>query len=217
MIQKTVNFLALALDDYRAARLLLMEGLLAQGVAMASTAVEKQLKAMLGLKGVYSKKQHLGPTLLATTYRVFPTFQGALDEDFIRYLGKGFDLRYASVDGPGYSIVINQHRTLMTLDATMLTIDSGFSLRLDGQPHPTPLQSAIASDDPLVFSNNVPLKSVAIEELAGRSNKMFELRVGKNLETLSATYETEGLNILGTFCKATDMDFGKLQFFLARG
>jgi len=49
--QRTANFLGLALDDYRAARLLLRKGLLAQGVALASTAVEKELKAVLALKG----------------------------------------------------------------------------------------------------------------------------------------------------------------------
>ena len=64
MSNKIVNYLSLALDDYRAARLLLREGLLAQGVALASTAVEKELKAVLAVKQFYTKrhleiKQHL--------------------------------------------------------------------------------------------------------------------------------------------------------------
>jgi hypothetical protein len=214
--QKTRNFLELALDDYRAARLLIREGLLAQGVALASTAVEKELKAVLGLKGFYTKK-HLDTGLLATANQHFPGFKDALDGDFIKFLGKGFDLRYASVDGPGYTIVINQHRTLVALDFTMLTIDSGITLRLNDEPHPTPLQQAVSSKDPLVLADNVALKTISQEDIFQRHNKMFELRVGKNLETLLAMYETEGLNIIGKFCKTTDMDFNKPQFYLARG
>jgi len=99
----------------------------------------------------------------------------------------------------------------------MLTIDSGISLRLNDTPHPTPLRQAIESQDPLACSDNVVIKTISLEDLYQKHNKMFELRVGKNLETLVATYETEGLNVIGTFCKATDMDFGKPQFYLARG
>jgi len=214
--QRTTNYLGLALDDYRAARILLRGGLLAQGVALASTAVEKELKAVLALKGFYTKK-HLNTGLLGMANQHFPGFKTSVDSDFIKFLGKGFDLRYASVDGPGYTIVINQHRTLMALDLTMLTIDSGITLRLNGEVHKTPLQNVIETKGPAIYSDNVPLKAISLEELSQRPNKMFELRVGENLRTLTATYETEGLNIVGKFCKTTDMDFNKRQFYLARG
>lgn len=149
--------------------------------------------------------------------RYFPGLKDALDSDFIKFLSKGFDLRCASVDGPGYNIVINQHRTLLALDQTMVTVDFVIALGVNGMPHPTPLRRAIELRDSLVYLDNVALKTISFEELAQRNNKMFELRVSKHLETLAITYETEGLNIVGSFCKPTDMDFNKFEFFLARG
>lgn len=216
MSQKIFNFLGLALDDYRAARLLLRQGLLAQGVALASTAVEKELKAVLALKNYFTKK-HLDSGLLATAEKFYSGLTDALDKDFIKFLGKGFDLRYAAVDSAGYQIVINQNRTLVALDFTMMTLDYGVALQRDGVPHLTPLRQAIESNDALIIQDNVFLKNVTQEEMFGRSNKMFELRVGSDLQTLTAAYETEGLNIIGLFCKKTDMDFNKKEFKLALG
>jgi uncharacterized protein (UPF0332 family) len=216
MTQKTYNYLALALDDYRAARLLLRQGLLAQGVAIASTAVEKELKAVLGLKGVFSKK-HLDNGLLITAVKHFPALEGSLNSDFVKYLNRGFQLRYATIDGAGYGIVINQYRTLVALDGAMLTIDSGLKLQANSEPHPTPLQRAIADGDPLILADNVHLKQIQPNDLLTRPNKMLELKVGKDLQTLIAEYETDGLNIIGDFCKKTDMDFGKVQFKFAMG
>jgi len=212
----TTNFLSLAVDDYRAARLLLRQGLLPQGVALASTAVEKQIKAILSLKGSYTKK-HLDSGLRAMAINHYPDLDAQLDKDFIKFLGKGFDLRYASVDGPGYTIVINQYRTLVELDRTMLAIDGRIKVRFDGMPSPTPMRRALQASDSLLLEDNVAAGSATLEGLARKNNKMFELRVGRKLQTLIATYETEGLNVNGRFCKRTDMDFDKSEFQLARG
>lgn len=216
MIQKTRNYLSLALDDYRAARLLLRQGLLAQGVALAATAVEKELKAVLGLKSIYTKK-HLDTGLLATTIKNFPSLDGAIDPDFIKFLGRGFQLRYASIDGAGYGIVINQHRTLMALDSTIMTIDFGMRLKANEEAHPTPLRQAIVDKDPLILEDNIHLSDRKPEDFLSIPNKMLELKVGANLGTLMAKYETEGLNVIGSFCKKTNLDFGKKTIQLALG
>lgn len=213
---KTLNYLGLALDDYRAARLLIRQGLLTQGVALAATAVEKELKALLAIHDVYTKK-HLDPGLVTLACKHSPELSGALEIDFIRFLGKAYDVRYAAADREGFNIVINQHRTLILLDITMLTIDSGFRPTLDAQPSETPLQAAIKGKDTLVTEDNLPLGFVTQSEINTRNNKMFELRVGKKLQVLTAKYETEGLNVIGQFCKNTDIDFGKDSWQLALG
>jgi hypothetical protein len=117
----------------------------------------------------------------------------------------------------GFGIVINQNRTLAELDATILTIDSGFRITQDGIAYTTPLQQALATNDPMIVVDNVPLKKISWGDFADRPNKMLELRVGAKLRTLLVTYQTEGLNIIGDFSKNTDMDFNKTQFTLARG
>lgn len=214
---KTLNYLGLALDDYRAARMLLRCGLLSQGVVLAATAVEKELKALLAIHGVYTKSKHLDPSLLALACKHSPQLADAVDIDFIRFLGKAYDIRYASADREGFNIVINQHRTLILLDITMLTIDSGFRPTLDAKPSETPLQTAIIAKDQLLTEDNLPLGFVTQEEINNRHNKMFELRVGKRMQVLLAMYDTEDLNVIGKFCKNTDIDFGKDTWQLALG
>jgi len=216
MTRKTRNFLSLALEDYRAARLLLRQGLLAQGVALASTAVEKELKAVLGLKGIYTKK-HLDTGLFVTAAKHFPSLNGAVDLDFIKFLSRGFQLRYASIDAAGFGIVINQHRTLMALDSTFMTIDFGMRIRVNDESMQTPLRQAIASGDPLIVEDNIHLGERKPEDFVARPNKMLEIKIGRDLETLVVQYETEGLNVVGSFCKKTDLDFGKEQIQLALG
>jgi len=216
MSQKTKNFLDLALDDYRAARLLLRQGLLAQGAAVAATAVEKELKAVLALKAVYTKK-HIDAALLTLACTHFPQLKGAISEDFIKFLRKAFTLRYATIDGAGFGIVINQHRTLIELDVTIMTIDSGLKLSANGVPHPTPLTLALQAGDPFLIEDNVPLKQVTFENIARRPNKMLEMKVGQQLDVMHATYQTEGLNVRGDFCKRTDVGSGKTRIQLALG
>jgi HEPN domain-containing protein len=216
MTQKTVNFLGLAFEDYIAARLLLRNGLLSQGVAVASTAVEKQLKALLAFHGVFTKR-HLDPSLLAKVKKVEPELGTSLNTDFIKYLGKGFTLRYASIDSGEFGIVINQYRTLIELDATILTIDGGFKLHRNRELQETPLTKAINEKNPMVLEQNVPLGTTSIDTLFESPNKMHEIKIAKNLQTLSVQYDTEGLNIVGDFCKKTDIGFGKQQWQLALG
>lgn len=216
MSQQIINYLSLAFDDYIAARLLLRKGLLAQGVAVASTAVEKQLKALLAIHGIYTKK-HLDKGLLAKVKSVEPKLGNYLSDDFIKFLGKGFSLRYASIDSGGFQIVINQYRTLIELDAVILTIDGGFKLKLSGARVRTPLEQAIAVKNPMVFEENVPLETISIEDLYETPNLLQEIKIENNLKTVSAKYETEGLNIIGDFCKKTDISFGKKTWQLALG
>jgi len=216
MSQQILNYLSLALDDYIAARLLLREGLLAQGVAVASTAVEKQLKALLAIHGIYSKK-HLDKGLLAKIRSVEPELGNYLSDDFIKFLGKGFSLRYASIDSGGFQIVINQYRTLIQLDAVILTIDGGFRLQLSGAKIRTPLEQAIADKNPMVLEDNVHLETISMEDLYQTPNMLQEIKIENNLKTVTAKYKTEGLNIIGDFCKKTDISFGKREWKLALG
>jgi hypothetical protein len=155
--------------------------------------------------------------LLATAIKNFPSLDGAVDPDFIKFLGRGFQLRYASIDGAGYGIVINQHRTLMALDSTFMTIDFGMRLKADDEARPTPLRQAIVDNDPLILEDNIHLSDRRPEDFLSIPNKMLELKVGANLQTLMAQYSTEGLNVIGSFCKKTDLDFGKKQIQLALG
>jgi len=216
MSQLSRNFLALALDDYLAARLLLRTGLLPQGTALAATSVEKHLKAVLALDNLFTKK-HLGCSGLLTLARKgHPELANALNRDFMKFLDRAFRLRYASVDGPGFNLVISQHRTLIELDRTMVEIDSGF--KVDGVKvlDATPFREAIQARKQLLFDDNVALGDVSFNALSARKNKMYEIRVAEKLRTLTVEYDTDALNIIGDFCKSSDIGY-KQTFRLALG
>jgi hypothetical protein len=90
MSQVTPNFLALALNDYLAARLLLRSGLLPQGTALAATSVEKHLKAVLALDNIFTKK-HLGCSgLLTLREKNHSDLAATLNRDFMRFLDRAF-------------------------------------------------------------------------------------------------------------------------------
>lgn len=216
MIQLSRNFLLLALDDYLAARLLLRNGLLPQGAAFAATAVEKHLKAVLALSNIFTKK-HLGCSGLLTLVRKHhPDLATALNRDFMKFLDRAFRLRYASVDGAGFNMVLNQHRTLIELDKSMVEIDSGFKAEGVDPLHATPFREAVRSRRPLLFEDNVPLGDISLQTLSARKNKMYEIRVAEKLRTLTVEYETDTLQIVGDFCKSTDIGY-KQTFQLALG
>jgi uncharacterized protein (UPF0332 family) len=216
MIQLSRNFLLLALDDYLAARLLLRNGLLPQGAALAATAVEKHLKAVLALSNIFTKK-HLGCSGLLTLVRKHhPDLATALNRDFMKFLNRAFRLRYTSVDGAGFNMVLNQHRTLIELDKSMVEIDSGFKAEAVDPLDAAPFREAVRSRRPLLFEDNVPLGDISLQTLSARKNKMYEIRVAEKLRTLTVEYETDILQIVGDFCKSTDIGY-KQTFQLALG
>lgn len=199
---KSQNFLGLAHQDYLASRFLLCNGFLAQGASLAATAVEKYLKAVLVLKGFFTKK-HLESALIKALQDHHPSLYQAIDQDFIKFLKRSFKLRYATVEGEGFGIVINQHRTLLALDQTIVLIDSGFSRSGSG----TPLQQGLAAKDSTLMDRNVPLGAMSLQDLAQLRNQVQEVLVGKKFQTISANYETEGLNITGSMMKKPQFSF----------
>lgn len=213
---KSTDFLDLAQDDYVAARLLLRSGFLPQGVVVAATAVEKYLKAALAVKKYYSKK-HLDSGLIQIVEKLFPDLSSALNTDFLKYLKRGFMLRYAIVDSDGFSIIINQYRTLIALDETVANIDKGFLVKHGVNEIDTPLRRAMKAKEPTVFIDNVPLGGIGFSELAQRPNMMYELKVDHKLASIKVTYQTEALNIIGDFCKKPDLSARKTILKLSLG
>jgi HEPN domain-containing protein len=154
-----LNFLSIAFDDYIAARLLLRSRLLAQGVELASTAVEKYIKAILALKKQYPKKLHLEKKLISMLVPHHKALHDSLDHDFLQFLSRGYKLRYAATESQRFSLVINQFRILYALDQTIKEIDAGFKFK--NSSITTPFQNAILEKDDRVFEDNLPLNRIS--------------------------------------------------------
>lgn len=211
---KAINYLEMALGDYKAARILLREGLLEQGASLAATAVEKELKALLAMKNITIKK-HISLSLLSIAAKEFPELDHILNKNFIKYLGVCFDIRYAKTTSPGFSIILNKNKIIYWLDKTMLDIDSGFLFKINENKLPTPLQNAVTNNCKNILSDNVFLKNINIKEFLLINNKIVELKIGRNLESIMVSYETYGSDISGDFLLKTDLDFGKSEFQLS--
>jgi hypothetical protein len=89
----------------------------------------------------------------------------------------------------------------------MVEIDSGFKAEGVDPLDATPLREAVRSRKQLLFEDNVPLGGVSLQTLSARKNKMHEIRVADKLRTLTVEYETDTLNIVGDFCKNSDIGY----------
>lgn len=214
------NFLSLAQEDYLAARHLLIHGMLPQGCSLAATAIEKYLKAIASMKGFRTKK-HLDSPLLNFIQQTFPALYARLDQDFIKFLSRCYNLRYAPIDGTHFSLIINQYKTLAALDLHVAAIDSGIVGSHDNKEG-TPLRRAIKQKNKELINLNVAVGEMSQDELFTLQNKVYEIRVGTNQSVFTATYDTVAVNTAGPFCKKPDLpDAGKMrekaQFQLSRG
>jgi len=210
--RRSGNFLGLALDDYRAARFLLCNGMLAQAAPLAATAVEKYLKSILALKKFHTKK-HLESPLFNALKNHYPDLHNRIDWAFMKFLKKCFKLRYASVEGEGYGIILNQHHMLLELDKIVVLIDNGIVI----SKSTTPLQRAFNSKDPILMDRNVPLGGISSEELVGLNNIVQEILVGPKLDTSTITYETQGMNLKTSWLRKPNINIKKGTIQLSFG
>ena len=89
------SLIHLGFTDYIAARHLINNKFILQGVTLASTAVEKYLKAILASKGK-NKRVHLDKLdkLKMLLSECYTDFTNRIDERFLGLLGKAYEIRY---------------------------------------------------------------------------------------------------------------------------
>jgi hypothetical protein len=149
--------------------------------------------------------------------RYQPKLSNALDKDFLKFLEKAYKLRYASASSPGLAIVINQYRCLMAIGSLVAQIDAGFDLKTDGNHSKTPYQRGIVAGDVHLIEDNVVVTPSLSSGIVQRNNKVFELKVENNYDTLRVEYETMGVNVTGLFSKIPELSVNKQTFVLTRG
>src|SRR5690606_25191579 len=92
------SLIQLGFNDYIAARHLINNGYILQGVTLASTAVEKYLKVILVSKGKTKKDigVHLDriDKLKQQLDECYADFTNKIDERFLEILGKAYKARY---------------------------------------------------------------------------------------------------------------------------
>jgi hypothetical protein len=128
--ERAQGLLSIGYRDYIASRVLLNNGYIMQGALLASTAVEKYLKAVLALSGI-SCKYHmdkLGQIKPLFQHTPYTMMFDILDPVFLDMLSKAYRYRYldektvTKPDTVGFLVT----QFLGTLDFTILKLDSLF-------------------------------------------------------------------------------------------
>lgn len=214
--QDSLSFLGLGHQDYLAARLLLINGLLPQGSVLAATAVEKHLKCIASIKGNRCKG-HLEMNLTNLIENQFPTLYKDLNIDFIKFLRKSYKLRYHDDKTDRFSIVINQYRTLAELDIIINLINSGIKIEDKSGRSKSPYNRDLEEKNNLLYNENYILLEVNRETFFDRSNRVFETSIEPEGRGLSIEYTTPKVMDEGSFLKPVDMSSSKETWKVTSG
>lgn len=212
----SIAFALLAYQDYLASRLLLINGFLEQGVGLAATAVEKYLKAILAIKGVRCRG-HLRDNIFNALKNQRSDLYKDLNIDFIKFLKKGYELRYHDDKESRFGIVINQYRTLAELDKFAFIADSGILITKDGNKEDTPYARDANQKEPKLINDNHVILGISRYEYFKRKNKVCEILWENDATGISVCYETAYVYDTGSFLKTIKLNKHDKDFVITCG
>ena len=180
----TIGLLSLGYRDYIASSFLLNNDYILQGTLLASSAVEKYLKAGLALNGKRLNKFHLdslGQFKSLYSQTPYKMMFDVLDAVFLDILGKAYKYRYydkKTITKPDtIGFLVNQF--LGTLDFTIFKLDSLFIITKENNgvtsSQDTQLKRAAKSGLPDLWLNNYVLNKIGKNEFMNRKSKAFGL------------------------------------------
>jgi hypothetical protein len=202
----TRGLLSLGYRDYIASRFLLNNDYILQGTVLASSAVEKYLKAGLALNGKRLNKYHLdnlGQFKSLYSQTPYHMMFDVLDPAFLDILGKAYRYRYydeKTITKPDtIGFLVNQF--LGTLDFTILKLDSLFIItqEKDGvtNSQDTQLKRAAKSGLPDLLLNNYVLNKIDKTEFMNRKSKAFGLHITPL--NFGEEFEITGHDVIGLY------------------
>src|SRR5579864_601158 len=188
----TLHWVGWADQDYIAARVLLLTGLVVQGTALACTAIEKYLKGVCTLSQIrYRSVGHDVSRLNGLLIR--QTISLGLDVRFLRFLDKAYGLRYPDELRPGFNFALNSTATLAELDLTVQRIRRGFKFTKDGSAATTKLEAALKARSAELLTKNCAISDSAKEAIFAQPSWSYDVRVLQNGVIIEAFYVVERL------------------------
>jgi HEPN domain-containing protein len=189
---ETLQWIRWADIDYTGARLLLLNGFVVQGTALANTAIEKYLKAVLSFSGLPIPPLHnpckLYNKILATT-----TSTLALNKEFLGMLHRAYTIRYPDDLKEGFNAALNSAKILAELDRSVLEITSRFTFIANGKSIPMILDRAVKTNDTHFLTKNVAIDPSQAKELFSETSNSYEIRRHKG-KLVEASYQTTNVS-----------------------
>jgi hypothetical protein len=215
--RKTIDFLSIAYRDYLAARVLLNADLLVQGVVLASTAVEKYLKAILAFRGNESRGH-----LKAAHWRAALDFDARLSKvlnpEFLQLLQKCYKLRYLDDIEVNFNLVIASREFLAELDYAALMLQESFRIQHGEKPHLTQYHDDKRDRDPRLVMNNYLFAHQDKQRfILEEPQVVYELRMSGPNDLMEVTYLARPVPSDGKFMRSgfTPIPGTPMQFQMA--
>lgn len=175
--RRVIRFLDDGFNDYVAARVLLLNALLQQGAILASTAVEKYLKAMLATHGNESHG-HLKKAQWSAVRNKYPDLFAKLNVSFLELCEKCYSLRYTEVVPHHFNVAIAVREFVAELDHTVLLMERAVVRANEaGRRVKTHFaQMTESKDERLLKENHVLSQQVKEAFVYGAPQMVYELR-----------------------------------------
>ena len=182
------TFISDSMNDYVAARVLLLSGLLQQGAILGSTAIEKACKSILAFHGNESRGR-----LKKAHWNAVKNFDKnlwmRLKQDFLELNRKAYLLRYTDDLPVDFNIVIAQREYLAELDQTIISLVQGFDFQNEISGQETKFTQLLASGDSrLIADNHVLSHKPKSEFIYSLPQQIYELRYVPSLGPVEVSY-----------------------------
>lgn len=179
-------FITDSMNDYIAARVLLLSGLISQGAILGSTSIEKACKAILAFNKNESKG-HLKKSHWNAVKNFDKKLWSQIRQDFLELNKKVYRLRYTDDLPIDFNIVIAQREYLAELDHTIIHLIHGFSVN-DGSTKFTQLKK---EEDPRFFQENHVLNGwMKNDFIYSMPQQIYEIRNVPRFGLVEMTYSS---------------------------
>lgn len=188
--RQVLTFISDSVNDYVAARVLLLSGLLQQGAILGSTSIEKACKAILAFHNNESHG-HLKKAHWNAVKSFDKNLWALLRQDFLELNKKAYSLRYTDVLSIDFNIVIAQREYLAELDYTIISLIQGFGFKHDEFSQGTKLTQLLKSTDlRLITDNHVLTNKSKSEFIYSLPQQIYELRYVPLVGPVEVTYSS---------------------------
>lgn len=183
-------FISDSINDYVAARVLLVSGLLQQGAILGSTSIEKACKAILAFHGNESRG-HLKKAHWNSVKNFDKNLWSQLKQDFLELNRKAYLLRYTDNLPVDFNIVIAQREYLAELDHTIISLVQGFGFQNEVSGQRTKFTQLLNSGDSrLLIDNHVLSHKPKSEFIYSNPQQIYELRYVPSFGPVEFSYSS---------------------------
>jgi HEPN domain-containing protein len=186
--KKILIWLEAADEEYVAARTLIRLGFLTQGMILATTSVEKYLKALCIIQKIqFETTGKVGHSTLRLYDKLQHVFsKKPLSKDFLGVLDKVYQLRYPDSISAGYNLSLHQGKMLTALDEIVFQIRNGF--KIAGSNGRLKFDVLLANLDQNLLNGNHSFGIFERAKAFSEPSTWYEMRVDNNLNFLESTY-----------------------------